>query len=284
MMAAQPVIHPAAETLLALGMGKLDDATAQSVFAHLEQYTECRRQVASQTSGGLRPLPALGPKVEVPRNPAAQAELKRTEQLETIMLSTGKPAVKTADVATVFAGQRSANPQVPRKWPGILLLAGMIGLLFGTVGLWAYCVLRFWPEAAFARSDVSYPQDVDSYPQDVDTTRLLGIEFTKGSRRFGIQMLKEKDPYNPDKHKRLTYEVDGRTNNTCIRLEGQEYLFGNTPGKWLKKYEKDNEKAAKRERWTSVMEYREKVEVTQLVELAPGQSRKLDTVLVDGHF
>jgi serine/threonine protein kinase len=49
-MAVQPVVHPAAETLLALGMGKLDDATAQRVFAHLEQCSDCRQQVAGQTS------------------------------------------------------------------------------------------------------------------------------------------------------------------------------------------------------------------------------------------
>jgi hypothetical protein len=112
----------------------------------------------------------------------------------------------------------------------------------------------------------------------VETKPYLGIEFTK-TDRFGISMLLEKDPENPKKHKRLTYEEDGQSNNTCINLEGQEHLLGNAPpGKWVKG--KQLLKAKNRERWTSSMDYPEKVNVTQIVELVPGQSRLLDTVLV----
>jgi hypothetical protein len=112
----------------------------------------------------------------------------------------------------------------------------------------------------------------------VETKPHLGIEFTK-STRFGISMLLEQDPENPKKHKRLTYEEDGQSNNTCVNLEGQEHLFGNAPpGKWVKG--KQLLKAKNRERWASSMDYPEKVSVTQVVELVPGQSRLLDTVLV----
>ena len=116
------------------------------------------------------------------------------------------------------------------------------------------------------------------YTDLVDTRPRLGIEFTN-TARFGISMLDEKDPENPKKHKRLTYEEDGQSNNTCVNLEGQEHLFGNAPpGKWVKG--KQRLKAKNRERWTSSMDYPEKVNVTQVVELVPGQSRLLDTVLV----
>jgi len=43
-------IHPADETLVSYGLGKLDDTLAEAVNKHLEQCVPCRRRVAELSS------------------------------------------------------------------------------------------------------------------------------------------------------------------------------------------------------------------------------------------
>ena len=38
----------------------------------------------------------------------------------------------------------------------------------------------------------------------------------------------------PDKFKRLTYMEDGSYNNTCVKVDGDEHLYGQAPGDWGK--------------------------------------------------
>jgi hypothetical protein len=108
----------------------------------------------------------------------------------------------------------------------------------------------------------------------------LGVQFND-DQRFGIVMLKEQDPKDPGKHKRLTYKVDGSSCNTCLRIDGSEMLFGKRPqGQWVRGMKEAKEKD--RLGWKSVMDFTEsKVRVTQHVEIVPGeQSRTLDTCLI----
>jgi hypothetical protein len=115
--------------------------------------------------------------------------------------------------------------------------------------------------------------------QVADPDPRLGVEFSERDR-FGLIMLKEKDPKDPDKLKRLTFKPDGGTNNTCIRIDGADVLYGQEPepGRWLKRRHQLKDRRA----WESAMLFPEsKIKVTQYVEIVPGeQSRQLDTCLV----
>ena len=152
------------------------------------------------------------------------------------------------------------------------------------------------------------PPDTDFYVEDP-------------TARFGIVSLLEKDPgppdpkfdvVNPDRWKRLTYHADGWTNNTCIRLDGKESLFGIRPmynkkssgellpipgyqwaGIWKSRdwnsaesrqseLGKDKE-GNKRIGYRSVWVYPdENIEITQIVKLVRGgRSWKLDTCRVE---
>jgi hypothetical protein len=107
------------------------------------------------------------------------------------------------------------------------------------------------------------------------------VQFNDDNERFGIVMLKEQDPKDPGKHKRLTYKVDGSSNNTCLRIDGSEVLFGRRPqGQWVPGQKEAQLKG--RLAWKSAMDFTEsRVRVTQHVEIVPGeQSRTLDTCLV----
>jgi hypothetical protein len=130
------------------------------------------------------------------------------------------------------------------------------------------------------------------------------------SMRFGLVMLDTKELQKPGyldslsdqelariKPKRLTFEYRGLTNNTVIRLDGAERIYGEQPfhrmnrpkppqdpGNWLEtRLQKGDETATKKfnGRHASWVYDREKVVITQTVEIIPGaQSRLLDTALV----
>ena len=48
------------------------------------------------------------------------------------------------------------------------------------------------------------------------------------SMRFGLTMTKAADPLWHGDVKRLTYSVNGLTNNTCIQFDGDQLLYGET--------------------------------------------------------
>jgi hypothetical protein len=110
--------------------------------------------------------------------------------------------------------------------------------------------------------------------------------------RFGIVTLGDAGG-----RKRLTYENDGTTNNTCVRLDGHQWLFGERPfrdpegtylGDWPGRWDTrsadlgPDEAGRPRVGRRSVWVYdREQVWVTQTVELVEGdRAGALDTCLV----
>jgi hypothetical protein len=119
--------------------------------------------------------------------------------------------------------------------------------------------------------------------------------FWEPSMRFGLAMLDGGEAEGP--RKRLTYELDGTTNNTCIRLDGEEWLFGERPfrladgtyegdwpGRWVTRDESlgPDGRGQQRHGRRSVWSYDdERVDVTQTVELVAGEpGGSLDTCLV----
>jgi hypothetical protein len=121
------------------------------------------------------------------------------------------------------------------------------------------------------------------------------------SMRFGLVALPAKDGLHGAKPKRLTFEEAGETNNTCVRLDGKEWLFGETPyrfldgppsnikekpclGRWQERDVRLGTTATGRQREgrKSVWIFDDqKILVTQTVEIVPGaQSSLLDTCLV----
>jgi hypothetical protein len=128
-------------------------------------------------------------------------------------------------------------------------------------------------EGGSAKGEVglSYGELTDPDP------RLAFLPNPAGNYRFGLLLLKETDPENPDRHKRLTYQEPGTTNNTCVKIEGRENLYGQKPGKWANQ-PVDNQA---RHYWRTNWIYPENILVTQEVQIVPGaQSGLLDTCLV----
>jgi hypothetical protein len=124
-------------------------------------------------------------------------------------------------------------------------------------------------------------------PADLKDTRpRINVQYTDVKRRFGIVMTDEKDPINPLKFKRLTYHENGMNNNTCIKIDNHQYLFGNTsPSVWVRdektKKQQDLVELQPGRRWKSVMQWPEGIRCTQLVQIVAGEQTKLlDTCLV----
>jgi hypothetical protein len=120
-----------------------------------------------------------------------------------------------------------------------------------------------------------------------DPVPRIAVKFSPESSRFGISMLQEEDPKQPGQHKRLTSREDGQFNNTCIKVNDSERLFGQRGiGEWAR-----DEKGAfrlrevgrvKNRHWLSIWTYpRDGIWVTQDVEIVRGeQTGLLDTCLV----
>lgn len=118
------------------------------------------------------------------------------------------------------------------------------------------------------------------------------VYLPKSTMRFGLVMLKERDPKDATKLKRLTYDEWGRTNNTCVRIDREDWIYGHEGdnfrrgGKWKERERQaplsKDKTGRERTGFRSVMlDPSEHIQVTQTVEIIPGeQSRLLDTCLV----
>jgi hypothetical protein len=145
--------------------------------------------------------------------------------------------------------------------------------------------------------DLLLPTAGDAGPLVVDPEALVEVRFHDGPKegtaqempnptmRFGVVMTREADPRQPGQRKRLTYDEYGCTNNTCVRVDRADYLFGEPrEGRWvdmgspLPQEGRAWPRRGLATRWLLPMP---NVVVTQEVEVVPGaQSHRLDTCLV----
>jgi hypothetical protein len=109
---------------------------------------------------------------------------------------------------------------------------------------------------------------------------------SRDSERFGLTMIVKDDRGN-NVEKKLTFDRYGRTNNTCVKVDGREFIFGEPPGIWVKPNgalpeEPGVNYSYKRQGKVSVWKLDDyQLYVTQTVEVVPGeQTRKLDTLVV----
>jgi hypothetical protein len=144
--------------------------------------------------------------------------------------------------------------------------------------------------------DLLLPGAAEPGAGPVDPNPLIEIRFHDGPKegtadampeptmRFGLVMLREKDPTQPGRAKRLTYDEHGCTNNTCLRVDRADSLFGHPPGTWEQMQAPlppDSEGRPRRGLASRWLLPRQRLLVTQEVEVVPGeQSRRLDTCLV----
>jgi hypothetical protein len=102
--------------------------------------------------------------------------------------------------------------------------------------------------------------------------------------RFGLILPKVKDQTTPTGYKQLTWHPEGITSNTCVKIDGKEYLFGHPPGKWVEQEAKLGLDAQGKNRLgrKSIWLYPDQqVEVTQTVEIMAGSvTGKMDTCRV----
>lgn len=144
---------------------------------------------------------------------------------------------------------------------------------------------------ATAGAGVDHDRDLSGQNPDLWTYNVkdgnpkLGLQFSDNAR-FGLQMIGVKDPRPDykDKNKQLTFDNQGRTNNTIVKISDFEYTFGEqTPddrfvGRPLTPLPND------RHGYTTTMDFtQQKVRVKQHVEIVPSESGYLDTCLVWYH-
>jgi serine/threonine protein kinase len=203
-------------------------------------------------------------------------------------MSGGKARAAGARKSAASGGQRNRTYR-RTTWRVALMMGLTMVLLAVGVGLWLSGLFRPGEEGGISSnrekplsSEAGWPvADLGRPYADLkDDLPRVGLALDD-RKRFGLVLPKERDPSDPGRNKRLTYDEKGSTNNTCLKVDSKEYLFGNTgtSGKWVSKEE---ERGNGRVGWDSTWEaYNEGIVVKQSVDLVPGeQSRLLDTVLV----
>jgi hypothetical protein len=108
----------------------------------------------------------------------------------------------------------------------------------------------------------------------------IGVQFSSATR-FGVVMLDAEDPNNKLAWKRLTFREDGSTNNTIVKISSSEYKFGFTTPSNVFLRPRLGELTDPYIGWVSTMNFKqEQIRVTQHVQVVPGQTMLLDTILI----
>jgi hypothetical protein len=263
------------------GEGEKDEAIDQLeevilVTEHLPD--EVREVVAAADARNLPPLPPPG-------RPRRRRERRRRDDENFEGESSG-------------GGRRTLVALLPVAFLLIGLLIALVHDLFALVG-------TAWGNAPDPYGDMPQVLAVQFHDEEIGVhlTATGGVKPAPGqvggdtvpatwepSMRFGLSMFQ---PDSFGRRKKLTYDEKGLTNNTCVRLDGHEWLFGERPfhrldgwptGSWPGRWYNRNARLDRplRDGHKSIWFYEdEQVYITQTVGLVPGeQSGKLDTCLI----
>lgn len=187
-----------------------------------------------------------------------------TQAEETFAETVAEPAVTPTP--------RSAPPRISIKRADLVHAIPAV-LLAGSLGIVLLIDLYSPPKAP----NTAPPQPEKSAASELlDSDPHLTVAFNE-HMRFGIS-ISSKSAGDAGEPKLLTRWADGHTNNTCLKVDDAEFLFGTVPpGKWLQRKSID----VRLRRTQSVWESPNKVRITQSVEIVPGeQTRVLDTCLI----
>jgi len=189
------------------------------------------------------------------------------------------PVAEYVAEETLAATPAVADAEQTGSFRKHLLPLGILALLLFAVVMHDLAVIFFSPKS---REEFAETALIDPNPylflhfHDYEGDKYLPLP----TMRFGLLA---KDPENPDQIKKLTYDKQGLSNNTVVRLDGREFIFGQEPGVWIEMKRKlQGEMAGRpREGLASIWSLADKLWVTQEVEIVPGaQSHRLDTCLV----
>ncbi|HZY85202.1 MAG TPA: hypothetical protein VFE78_10255, partial [Gemmataceae bacterium] len=190
------------------------------------------------------------------------------------------------------------SPEVKRERPGLLARLAKHLAPLGVLGLALLGVLLHDYRLPVEREEEDEPVRgagaalIDDRPRiaiHFHDRKEKEVRRDPATMRFGLEMLGEPGPAAADLHKRLTFDRWGRTNNTCVRIDGRETLFGHNlrgklAGQWVEREASlgTDETGRRREGLRSTWLWSgPKIQLTQQVEVVPGtQSRLLDTCLV----
>jgi hypothetical protein len=230
----------------------------------------------------------------------------------------------TPEAASAALAERTAAPPrkevlAPRRRLGCLPLVPVAFLVVGLMitvardlGAWMFGAPGPSPVENTASREPAPGIAVEFHDTDVDVTLgTTGVKPAAGqapgandrpaiwvpSMRFGLVKVPDPSQHGFQPEKKLTFEERGLTNNTCIRLDGHQWLFGERPfhtpdgkevGNWPGQWEareiplgKDASGKPRNGRKSVWLYPQQQVAVTQTVEVVTGtQTGAADTCLV----
>ncbi len=181
--------------------------------------------------------------------------------------------VAAAPVARARRSKNDSNVFL-HAMPALALMVAVLGVVIFD--------FAFPPKAAVLKGD---DLSADAWQLDLsglkDKKPVLGVSFSSDNR-FGVVMLASADPENKARGKKLTADAQGATNNTRVKIGGYDYQYGKIIGQ--NRWQRDRKRFKLKEPrhgWASDFDFSgEQVVVRQHVEIVPGTTGLLDTILV----